>query len=126
DAPDDTAVLVRQDKLDPSESQGLGGVNLPDARVRMRAAQYARVQHPWKMNVSGISGFPGHAFNCVNAGGGMADCLQRGEFGWPAHHAPPARAEAFAPRLPGAVERPAPRSDVFASLVEDAASTAST
>ncbi len=99
---------------------------MSDARVGMRAAQYARVEHPGKMNVSGIGGFPCDALNGVNAGGGMADCLQWGESGWPAHHAPPALAEAFAPRLSGAVERPAPRLDVLASPVAAAASTAST
>ena len=129
---------MRQDELDAGKRQRLGDIDLANVGVSMRAAQHARIEHSCEMDVVAIGSLPRDAFDGVNARGSMADRLQRSESGQPAHRAPPASvaetaelrrpfvADASAPDLVDAVERPELPLDAAAFLMPAAASTAST
>ena len=51
-APDDHAVLVREHRLDAGQRLGFRDVDRSDARMRMRAAKNARVQHARQLDVA--------------------------------------------------------------------------
>ncbi len=51
-APDHIAILVRQHRLHAGQRQRFRCVDPADARVRMWAAQNARVQHPGQMEIA--------------------------------------------------------------------------
>ncbi len=71
--PDHATVFVGDDGFDARELKRLGDVDAADARVRVRAAEDARVKHPGQMNVAGIGGRAGDALDGVDAGRGVAD-----------------------------------------------------
>ena len=80
-APDDRAVLVREDRLDARQRPRLRRRRWPDARVRMRAAQHARVEHARQLNVARVGGAAGDALDGVDARRRMADGLERRQAG---------------------------------------------
>ena len=72
-AEDVFAVLVGDDGFDAGQGLGLRGVDTADARVRVGAAQDARVEHAGKVDVERVRGLAGDALAGVDAGGGVAN-----------------------------------------------------
>ena len=72
-APDDLAVLVRDDRLHAGQRARLRRVDATDARVRMRAAQHARVEHARQLDVAGVGRLAGDALDGVDARRRVAD-----------------------------------------------------
>ena len=58
-APDDRAVLVRDDGLHAGKRERLRRVDAADARVRVRTAQHARVEHAREHDVAGVGRLAG-------------------------------------------------------------------
>ena len=95
--PDDLRRLVRQDRFHPRERLRAGGVDGPDAGVRMRATQHLRVEHPGQLHVVGVLCAARHALDCVDARRRVPDGVQCGhrDLGlwtcdYRAHWSPPA------------------------------------
>ena len=78
-APDDLAVLAREDRLDSRHGPRFGHVDRANPRVRMRAPQHARIQHPGKLHVAGVGRLARHPFHPVDLWCGMADGAQQAE-----------------------------------------------
>src|SRR5438128_10439455 len=66
-AKDDLAVLVRQNRLHAGKSKRLRSIDTADPRVRMRAAQDARIEHSRKLNIVGVCSLAGYALDRINA-----------------------------------------------------------
>jgi hypothetical protein len=72
------AILVGDDGFDTRQREGARTGDAADSRVRMRAAQDARVEHSRKAEIAGVNGGPGYALDGVDARLGAADGFERG------------------------------------------------
>ena len=76
-APDEAAVLVRDDGLHAGKRERLRRVDAADPGVRVRAPQHPRVQHAGQRHVAGVDRLPGDALDRVDAGRRMSYDIQR-------------------------------------------------
>ena len=60
-------------RLDPRQFLGFRGINADNVRVRVWAAQYARIEHAGKLDVAGILRLPGYPLIGVDARNSFAD-----------------------------------------------------
>ena len=66
-------VAVMNHRLDARQFLGFRGIDADDLRVRVRAAQHARVEHAGKLDVAGVLRLPGDALVGVDARNSFAD-----------------------------------------------------
>ncbi len=72
-APEDRAVVVRDDRLHAGHGQRLRRVDPDDARVRMRASQDARVEHAGQLDVAAVGRLACRPLDRVDAMRGVAE-----------------------------------------------------
>src|SRR5437870_10935699 len=61
-SPDDLTIVVSEDGLHSGNGKRLGHIDTADSRVRMRAAENPRVEHPRKLNVGRVGCLAGDMF----------------------------------------------------------------
>src|SRR5206468_9423952 len=79
--PDNLTILMREDRLHAWKSEGPGDIDAANSRVRMRAAEDARIKHAGELTIVCIGRFAGDTFQCVDARRRVADRLQRSNGG---------------------------------------------
>ena len=72
---------MREDRFDTGKSERFRNVDSTDPRVRMRAPEYARVEHSREANIVCVGRLARDALDGIDARCCMTDCLQRRDRG---------------------------------------------